>query len=120
MLVARIVGADAGIGSSVGRIVWAQRAQDRPGRPGTAGHGALDGRGVAVVAADVEAAAEVDRAAQLQRGERGRLHLRRGDGGEVCELGRGDPMGGRDSARTSRSSVGTSVELATSARPSGL
>ena len=39
----------------------AQRPQHRPGRPGAAGHRALDGRGVPVVAADVQAVAEVDR-----------------------------------------------------------
>ena len=79
----------------------------------------MDGR-VAVVAAHEQAAAELDRPAQLQGRQRGRLRAGHGDRGEVREIAPWRrPCSRATSSRTSASRVGARVELATSARPSG-
>ncbi len=101
-------------------LVRAQGTQDGTGGPRAAGHGALDGRGVAVVAGDVQPVAQVDRLPQAQRRDGGRLGLRNGDRGQVLEVAGADPVQAATSARTSASRVGARLELATSARPFGL
>ena len=99
----------------------AQRSQDGAGRAGAAGHGALDGRGVAVVAADVEAVAEIDRPAERQRRERGGLGAGDGDRGEVLEVAGSDAVGARRSRRGRRPRRGRAgSSWRRSARPSGL
>ena len=108
-------------GSSGGRVGRAQGAQDRARRPGAAGHGALDGRGVAVVAAHVDAVAEVDRTPQLAAAAGRRAGRRRRSPWSGARGRRVATSCARAiSSRTSGSAVAVRDELATRARPSGL
>src|SRR3954466_6607535 len=115
-----------------GRVGRTQRAQHRARGTGAAGHGALNRGCVAVVAADVEAVAEVDRTGQLQRRDGRRLRAGGGGSGQGAGggggggvrvgggggAGRPTPWARATSSRTSASMVGDRLELATRARPS--